>query len=49
MMHDASSKGAINYLNLAREILQKNNMTNIASEDKVMTDKVMDKLKVSDN
>jgi hypothetical protein len=23
-MHDASSKGAVNYLNLAREILQKN-------------------------
>ena len=29
IMHDASSTGAINYLNLAREILQKNNMTNI--------------------
>ena len=27
IMHDASSKGAINYLNLAREILQKNNLT----------------------
>ncbi len=49
IMHDASSKGAINYLNLAREILQKNNMTNISSEDKIMTDEVMDKLKVSDN
>jgi chromosome partitioning protein len=49
IMHDASSKGAINYLNLAREILQKNNMTNIASEDKVMTDEVMNKLNVSDN
>jgi chromosome partitioning protein len=49
IMHDASSKGAINYLNLAREILQKSNMTNIASEDKVMTDEAMDKLKVSDN
>jgi chromosome partitioning protein len=49
IMHDASSKGAINYLNLAREILQKNNMTNIASEDKIITDEVMDKLKVSDN
>ena len=24
IMHDASSKGAVNYLNLAREILQKN-------------------------
>ena len=27
IMHDANSKGAINYLNLAREILQKNEMT----------------------
>jgi chromosome partitioning protein len=26
-MHDASSKGAINYLNLAKEILQKNGLT----------------------
>ncbi|MCI0920487.1 ParA family protein [Sphingobacterium rhinopitheci] len=26
IMHDASCKGAINYLNLAREILQKNNL-----------------------
>ena len=49
IMHDASSKGAINYLNLAREILQKNNMTKIASEDKILTDEVMDKLKLSDN
>jgi chromosome partitioning protein len=29
IMHDASCKGAINYLNLAKEILQKNNMTKI--------------------
>jgi len=29
IMHDAESSGAINYLNLAREILQKNNMTKI--------------------
>lgn len=29
IMHDAESSGAINYLNLAREILQKNNMTRI--------------------
>jgi chromosome partitioning protein len=34
IMHDASSKGATNYLNLAREILQKNNMTRIKSADK---------------
>ncbi len=29
IMHDAGSTGAINYLNLAREILQKNNLTKI--------------------
>ena len=34
IMHDAVSKGAINYLNLTRELLQKNNMTNIPNEDK---------------
>lgn len=34
IMHDAMSKGAINYLNLARELLQKNNLTAIPSEDK---------------
>ena len=34
IMYDASSSGAINYLNLAREILQKNNMTNISDSDK---------------
>jgi chromosome partitioning protein len=34
IMHDASSKGAINYLNLAREILQKNNMTRMNDSDK---------------
>lgn len=34
LMHDAASTGAINYLNLAREILQKNNMTILKQEDK---------------
>ncbi|MEE4256878.1 MAG: AAA family ATPase [Bacteroidales bacterium] len=34
IMHDASSTGAINYLNLAREILQKYNMTAINEADK---------------
>ena len=29
IMYDASSKGAINYLNLAREILQRNNLTKL--------------------
>ncbi|MGL4597576.1 MAG: ParA family protein [Bacteroidia bacterium] len=36
IMHDATSKGAINYLNLAREILQKNNMTRMNDEEKII-------------
>ena len=35
IMHDASSTGAINYLNLAREILQKNNLTRINNSDNI--------------
>jgi len=34
IMHDASSKGAINYLNFAREVLQKNNVTKISNDTK---------------
>jgi chromosome partitioning protein len=34
MMHDIDSVGAINYLNLAREILQKNEMTRLKSSEK---------------
>ncbi len=34
IMHDASCKGSVNYLNLAREILQKNEMTKMKSEEK---------------
>ena len=34
IMHDASSTGAINYLNLAREILQNNNLTVLKDSDK---------------
>jgi len=34
IMHDATSTGAVNYLNLAREILQKNNMTAMNNEQK---------------
>lgn len=34
IMHDAASKGSVNYLNLAREILQKNNLTKIRESDK---------------
>ena len=36
IMHDASSKGANNYLNLAREILQKNGMTRLKESEKIL-------------
>ncbi len=36
IMHDAASSGAVNYLNLAREILQKNEMTRISDKDKIV-------------
>jgi chromosome partitioning protein len=36
ILYDADSKGAINYLNLAKEILQKNNMTKLSQEEKVL-------------
>ena len=34
IMHDASSKGSFNYLNFAREVLQKNDATKINNETK---------------
>jgi chromosome partitioning protein len=34
IMHDIQSKGATNYLNLAREILQRNELTRVNAEDK---------------
>ena len=36
IMHDAASKGAVNYLNFAREILQKNDLTRISNDDKLI-------------
>lgn len=36
IMHDASSKGAVNYLNLAREILQKNELTRLKESEKII-------------
>ena len=36
IMHDASSRGAANYLNLAREVLQKNNATRMNQEEKII-------------
>ena len=38
LMHDANSSGAINYLNLAREILQKNELTSINSAERIIDD-----------
>ncbi|MFM7309342.1 MAG: ParA family protein [Flavobacteriales bacterium] len=34
LMHDASCKGSVNYLNLAREILQKNELTKMSKDEK---------------
>ncbi|MFM7768964.1 MAG: ParA family protein, partial [Bacteroidota bacterium] len=36
LMHDASCKGSINYLNLARELLQRNNLTKMTGEEKTV-------------
>ena len=36
VMYDADSKGSVNYLNLARELLQKNSMTELDESDKVI-------------
>jgi chromosome partitioning protein len=36
LMYDAESTGAVNYLNLAREILQRNDLTKIKNDDKII-------------
>ncbi len=46
IMHDASSKGAINYLNLAREILQKNNEAAVPPRDKILKSEEEKKIKI---
>jgi chromosome partitioning protein len=38
LLYDAESTGATNYLNLGKEILQKNNLTKIKNEDKIFED-----------
>lgn len=35
ILYDSDSKGSINYLNLAKEVLQKNNMTKIEDAEKI--------------
>ncbi|MBL7899004.1 MAG: ParA family protein [Crocinitomicaceae bacterium] len=37
IMHDATCKGAINYLNFAREVLQKNDLTKMKNKDKQLS------------
>lgn len=36
ILYDAKSKGATNYMNLAKEILQKNDMTKISRDERIM-------------
>jgi len=36
VLYDAESRGAVSYLNLAREILQKNEETLLKQEEKIM-------------
>lgn len=36
IMHDAVGKGSVNYLNLAREILQRNGLTKISDDDRTI-------------
>jgi chromosome partitioning protein len=36
VLYDANSKGSMNYLNLAKEILQKNDMTKIRNEERIL-------------
>jgi chromosome partitioning protein len=36
ILYDAQSKGSMNYLNLAKEVLQKNNKTRISQEERIL-------------
>jgi chromosome partitioning protein len=36
ILYDANSKGSMNYLNLSKEILQKNNLTKISQEERTL-------------
>lgn len=36
ILYDSDSKGSVNYLNLAKEILQKNNLTKIKQEERII-------------
>ena len=36
VLYDSDSNGAINYLNLAKEILQKHNMTRMSNKERII-------------
>jgi chromosome partitioning protein len=36
IMHDATNKASVNYLNLAREVLQRNQLTQVKNEDRFL-------------
>ncbi|MEP6466573.1 MAG: chromosome partitioning protein ParA, partial [Parafilimonas sp.] len=36
VLYDSDCKGAINYLNLAKEVLQKNDMTKMKNEERII-------------
>ena len=36
VLYDANCKGSMNYLNLSKEILQKNDMTKIKQEERIL-------------
>tara|TARA_Y100001954_G_scaffold239287_1_gene312709 strand:+ start:1894 stop:2706 length:813 start_codon:yes stop_codon:yes gene_type:complete len=38
IIHDATCKGSVNYLNLAREVLQKNKYTQLSDDEKFLSD-----------
>jgi chromosome partitioning protein len=40
ILHDATCKGSVNYLNLAREMLQRNEMTKLRDDEKFLKDLV---------
>jgi len=40
ILHDVTCKGSVNYLNLAREILQRNEMTKLKDQDRLIKDLV---------
>ena len=37
IMHDAAGKGSVNYLNLAREILQRNGLTKMSDSERLVS------------